>query len=112
MNMAISAIHQWVLDTINVIRQYRWDAELGDYVKLETPFDGIHAVYSGFNTKLREKFGVDPREVTDEMVALGLLRKWMVKGGVMLFPVTEQKPTVTNKKAPVRLRKLDALLNG
>ncbi|MEE9521978.1 MAG: hypothetical protein V3W05_04150 [candidate division NC10 bacterium] len=53
--------------------------------KLRGKYRGIHTVFSGFNEAFRQYFGEDPRPVTQEMAAKGILEIRPVKGGVMLY---------------------------
>jgi len=53
--------------------------------KLRGKYRGIHTVFSGFNEAFRQYFGEDPRPVTQEMAAKGVLEIRPVKGGVMLY---------------------------
>lgn len=113
-------ISDFVLAFIDKVRRYDWDKDTKQYVILETPHDGIHSVFSGLNTILRKKFGEGldreelekfPVQISDEMVAKGLIRKWSVKGGVMLFPVTDASKPVISKKTPAKLQKVLDLLD-
>lgn len=113
-------ISDFVMAFIDKVRQYDWDKDTKQYVLAPVAHDGIHSVFSGLNTILRKKYGEGlskddletfPVQITDEMVALGLIRKWSVKGGVMLFPVTDKSPSVVSKKTPARLQKALDLLD-
>lgn len=53
--------------------------------KLRGKYRGIHTVFSGFNEAFRQYFGEDPRPVTQEMAAKGIVEIRPVKGGVMLY---------------------------
>ncbi len=53
--------------------------------KLRGKYRGIHTVFSGFNEAFRKYFGEDPRPVTQEMAAKGIVEIRPVKGGVMLY---------------------------
>lgn len=53
--------------------------------KLRGKYRGIHTVFSGFNEAFRQYFGEDPRPVTQEMAAKGIIEIRPVKGGVMLY---------------------------
>jgi hypothetical protein len=53
--------------------------------KLRGRYRGIHSVFSGFNEAFREYFGEDPRPVTQELAARGIIAIRPVKGGVMLY---------------------------
>lgn len=47
--------------------------------------NGIHAVYSGFNSAFKAHFGCESRPTTDKMVADGKLEIRPVRGGVMMY---------------------------
>jgi len=107
-------ISDFVMAFIDKVRRYDWDKETKEYVLAPIPHDGIHSVFSGLNTILRKKFGEGldkealeafPVQITDEMVALGLLRKWSVKKVVMLFLVDETDKPVLSKRTPKKLQK-------
>lgn len=51
--------------------------------KLRGKYRGIHTVFSGLNEAFRQYFGEDPRPVTQEMAAKGIIEIRPVKGGVM-----------------------------
>lgn len=53
--------------------------------KLRGRYRGIHSVFSGFNEAFRQYFGEDPRPVTQELAARGIIAIRPVKGGVMLY---------------------------
>ena len=53
--------------------------------KLRGRYRGIHSVFSGFNEAFRQYFGEDPRPVTQELAARGIIEIRPVKGGVMLY---------------------------
>ena len=53
--------------------------------RLRGKYRGIHTVFSGFNEAFRQYFGEDPRPVTQEMAAKGIVEIRPVKGGVMLY---------------------------
>ncbi|MGH7372464.1 MAG: hypothetical protein ACREJK_11550 [Candidatus Methylomirabilales bacterium] len=53
--------------------------------KLRGWYRGIHSVFSGFNEAFRQYFGEDPRLVTQELAARGIIAIRPVKGGVMLY---------------------------
>ena len=53
--------------------------------KLRGRYRGIHSVFSGFNEAFRQYFGEDPRPVTQELAARGIIQIRPVKGGVMLY---------------------------
>ena len=46
----------------------------------------IHTVWDGLNAALREYYGADCNiiKLTDELVDKGILKKWPIKGGVMI----------------------------
>ncbi len=52
---------------------------------LRGKYRGIHSVFSGFNEAFRQYFGGDPRPVTQELAAKGIIEIRPVKGGVMLY---------------------------
>jgi len=54
--------------------------------KLRGKYRGIHTVFSGFNEAFRQYFGEDPRPVTQEMAAKGVLEIRPVKGGGDVVP--------------------------
>ncbi len=43
--------------------------------------NGIHTVISGLNNELRERFNVDPRDITSELIAEGLIKGRPAKRG-------------------------------
>lgn len=51
----------------------------------ESKSKGIHAVYSGYNTAYKAKFGEESKGIIDAMEADGQLVKQFRKGGVMLY---------------------------
>ncbi len=53
--------------------------------KLRGKYRGIHTVFSGLNEAFRQYFGEDPRPVTQDMAAKGIIEIRPVKGGVMLY---------------------------
>ncbi len=53
--------------------------------KLRGKYRGIHSVFSGFNEAFRQYFGEDPRPVTQDLAAKGVIEIRPVKGGVMLY---------------------------
>lgn len=52
---------------------------------LRGKYRGIHTVFSGFNEAFRKYFAEDPRPVTQELAAKGIIEIRPVKGGVMLY---------------------------
>jgi hypothetical protein len=49
------------------------------------PYKGIHVVYSGFNNAFKEYFGVDAREITDQLQREGKIRIVPCKGGAIMY---------------------------
>lgn len=52
---------------------------------LRGKYRGIHTVFSGFNEAFRQYFGEDPRPVTQDLAAKGIIEMRPVKGGMMLY---------------------------
>lgn len=84
------------------------DFVLGCIHALRTPpYQGIHAVFSGFNDMFRVKFPeLDARTETAKLAEAGIIRIVPVKRGVMLFDASEAKPTALKKPS----RNVSALL--
>ena len=65
---------------------------LYDMISAEVGRESIHTVYSGFNETLR-RFGIDPIQIVQQLVAKGVLHSRPAKGGAII----SRKPFVTSK---------------
>ncbi len=88
------------------------DFTLQAIARLKTPgYDGIHVVFSGFNTAFRAYYAEEPKAHLDKLVADKVIRLVPVRKGALIFDNSKPAPgTPAKASKPATNPTLDKIL--
>ncbi len=66
----------------------------------ESPYKGIHVVYSNFNNAFRQYYEEEPRPIIDKMVADGFLVSRVARGGVIIMLAADADEKMKTQNGP------------